>query len=539
MIVEISKIIGQTLKKPPSKEYIESFKMLIRGGFLKVMNDNSFVYTPILNKSIDKLSNIILQHLQGFNIISFFPHFSSDSVTEFLDSEINSYKQLPQAIMYQMRQSNILHFLKSGLLYPQTSQKIGFIQILNNKDEMAKASPMLEKKILSIFDSLGLKLEKYYSTEDIDHTITNSVSYDFSFLSELGKQEYVICSNCDYKADRNVATIYKNVIGDDIEKGLSEVETPESSTIAHIADFLGVPESKCAKAVFYSFESQHGVKVALVIIRGDMEVNEFKIRQLLVTDTLKVATNEEIEMVGCVPGFASAIGVNKELCTVIVDDLIPKSKNLVAGANKIDYHLLNTNYKRDYTGDIVSDIAYGTDESLCSNCQSLLKIQLGLPLCHITENLENSFVSYLNEKGKPMNVSTINFHFDLTRIIGILALNHDKFGINFPIQICPFQIALITIGSDPEVRELGDKLHEELEEYFDILYDNRDVKLGVKLIDTDLRSIPFRLIISKNSLENDQIEFSKRGSKDKRYFKLEKVLTEIEKMKEIISNRIL
>ncbi|MFV2013869.1 MAG: YbaK/EbsC family protein [Candidatus Heimdallarchaeota archaeon] len=386
---------------------------------------------------------------------------------------------------------------------------------------------------------MNLKTEKYLSSKHNRNVNDNVQSYDFSILSDLGKHEFVICTKCEYKATRDVAVVHKSASDVESEADLSEVHTPESKTIAQLAQLLGIAESKCAKAVFYSYSNQNGSKLVLVIIRGDMEVNEFKVKQLLNVGILKVATDIEIEKVGGVPGFASAISINREQCTVIVDELIPKSKNLVAGANKVDYHLLNTNYDRDYNADIVSDVALATESGNCSNCQASLEIKLGIPICQLTVDRENKSVAYLDDKGKPSIGSVINFEFDLTRILGALSLDFDKFGVKFPIQISPFQIVLITIGSEPEVMQLGDKLHEELNWHFDVLYDNRDVKLGVKLNDTDLRSIPFRLIISKRSIEDNEIEFSKRGSRDKGYFKLEKVLAELEQIKEVLMYKAL
>ncbi|MHA2278530.1 MAG: YbaK/EbsC family protein, partial [Candidatus Kariarchaeaceae archaeon] len=271
-------------------------------------------------------------------------------------------------------------------------------------------------------------------------------------------------------------------------------------------------------------------KIALIIIRGDMEVNEYKIKQVLGVDELKVATDDEIRSIGCVPGFASAIGMDRTNSTVIVDEMVPKSKNLVAGANKEKYHLINTNYDRDYTADIITDIALVTDKSLCIECESRLEIKLGIPLVTNIITNKDSPISYLNNKGKPLKGQTIASEFDITKILGALSLVYDKFGIQLPIQISPFQLVLLTIGSDPKVHEMANKVYSELNPHYEILFDNREVKLGVKLADADLRSIPFRLILSDTSIESNEVEFSERGSKERVYFALEEILTQLRKL---------
>ncbi|MHA2101000.1 MAG: hypothetical protein ACW99A_20185 [Candidatus Kariarchaeaceae archaeon] len=166
LAVEISRIIGSTLKKPPSKEYIDSFKLLIRGGFVKVLENNSFVFSTTMNKTLHNLSNLILDCFHDFSPISFYPKYSKEVILEFLDSEVSSYKQLPVKTKYQANLSNSNYSMKLGLLYPQISEIIGLYQIYSNNVNIDNVITDLEATIYEALNSLKIPVTNYISVNE-------------------------------------------------------------------------------------------------------------------------------------------------------------------------------------------------------------------------------------------------------------------------------------------------------------------------------------------------------------------------------------
>lgn len=528
IIVEIQNVIGSTLKKTPSQDYIESFKLLIRGGFIKVSENNSLVLSTTAIKSMEKLIAKISRNFENYQPMKIYSSNQIEIAFEYLNSEIQSYRQLPSKSRLIYFRTNKEYYLKQGLLYPMISETLNFITITNSnniiKDENAKLLYAVEE----IFRLLNIKVNQFYSFNPFNRFEYYSENKELALLYKEGKEQYVICKKCDYYSRIEVATFFKRTNKEDELEMMIEIKTPGTNTIASLAKFLDVEESKCAKVVFYCYKLKGNSNIAVVIIRGDMEVSENKLKIILQTDELQFATNDELISISAVPGYASAIEVNREKCTVIVDDLIPESRNMVAGANKLDYHLLNTNYGRDYEADIVADITLVQDNSICTECNSKLTITNGLPL--FTSSLINrsEIINFLDNKGKPQYADILISSFDITRIFGTLARVTDKFGVKLPHDLSPFQFVLMTIGNSDEIIELANNIYKDLKEKFDILFDNREVKFGVKLADADLRSIHNRIIISKKTLENNQVEFLVRGIKDRIYWQIEDIESELE-----------
>ncbi len=525
--VEIQNVIGSTLKKAPSQDYIESFKQLIRGGFIKVSADNSLVLSTTALRSMEKLMGKISGHFVNYQPMKIYSSNQLEIAFEYLNSEIKSYRQLPSKSRFINFKTNQTYYLKQGLLYPNVSETLNFLTIEDSNNKEEGVSKNLKRIIHDIFESIDINVSEFDTFSPFNQFSGSSESKELAILLDEGKEEYVICNKCDYYSRKEIATFHKESKIEDELKDIIEVSTPGTNTITSLAELLNIDESRCAKVVFYCYKIKNRSKVVIVIVRGDMEVSEYKLKQLLKTDDLQFANDSEISSIKAVGGYASAIGINRDKCTVIVDDIVPNSTNLAAGANKQDFHYLNTNYGRDYEADIVGDVTLLQQDEKCKECQSKFIIKNGIPLFYSTLINNSEIIDFLDNKGKPQKTDIIISCFDITRIFGTLARVVDKFGVMLPHDLSPFQFVLITIGNTVEVNELSTTLYSDLKDKYDLLFDNRNVKVGVKLADADLRSIPYRLIISENTLENNEIEFSIRGSKDRNYFKIESVGREL------------
>ena len=258
----------------------------------------------------------------------------------------------------------------------------------------------------------------------------------------------------------------------------------------------------------------------LAIVRGDMEVNEIKLANAVQAKALRPATEAEILAVKAVPGYGSAIGVANAL--VVVDDLIPLSPNLVAGANEAGFHLLNTNYGRDYTADIVADIVAAREGDGCPQCGQPLRAVRGVEVGNIfklgTRYSDALGCTFLDSEGNAQPVIMGSYGIGVGRLLACVAeAHHDEYGLMLPISIAPYQVHLVgLLDGTPSVSETAEAVYEGLQRAgFEVLFDDRQERPGVKFNDADLIGCPLRLTISKKSLEAGGVEFKRRDRREK------------------------
>jgi prolyl-tRNA synthetase len=341
------------------------------------------------------------------------------------------------------------------------------------------------------------------------------LAHEYMYLAPIGEDTLIICNACGYTANRQIARFRKSAAAKEELKPIEKVATPHTSTIEGLANFLGVPKSKTAKAVFVMAtitEGQQDVtKFIFAVVRGDMEVNETKLANALKAKDLRPAHEEEIRQVGATPGYASPVGLKDVL--IVVDDVIPESPNLVAGANEDGYHLLNVNYARDYQANIVSDIAAANEGHACPECGEELHTSRGVEVGNIfklgTRYSDSMGCTYLDKDGKSKPVIMGSYGIGVGRLLACVAEeHHDERGLMWPITIAPYHVHLVALKGGEEA---ADKLRIALESNgVEVLYDDRDESPGVKFNDADLIGIPIRLTVSERSLKNGGVEMKLR-----------------------------
>jgi prolyl-tRNA synthetase len=286
---------------------------------------------------------------------------------------------------------------------------------------------------------------------------------------------------------------------------------------------LGVPQTRTVKVVFYTAENETEDFI-YVVIRGDLPVNEVKLSNALGGLNFRPAIEEEIEAVGAVPGYASPIGLNKDLghgrkLVIVADDSAVDFPNLVSGANKAEYHLKNTNAGRDYEADIVADIALAQDGDKCVGSETVLRLQRGIEVGHCFKlgrlYSQAMNVTFLDENGKAQIPVMGSYGIGVGRLMAaIVEQHHDEHGIIWPESVAPFDVHLISLA-----RKAGDKVGQEAEDLYeelqnaalDVLFDDRKESPGVKFADADLIGIPWRITISNRSLKNGGVEVKRRS----------------------------
>jgi prolyl-tRNA synthetase len=347
------------------------------------------------------------------------------------------------------------------------------------------------------------------------------LSKELSFLSQLslstigndnelffpiasGSIEVAHCPNCQY-AERLEFARFAKPVGATHESPLplEKVLTPDCHTIEALANYLDIPREKTAKALMYTRVSDN--QFIFVVVRGDMQLSEAKLKQHV--GDVRTATAEEIERSGAAAGYASPIGLRDAL--IVVDDLIPRSQNLVAGANETGYHLKNTNYARDYSAEIVEDFIEAKADDACINCGNLLSIL--------------SVMGLATRK---------NYDFE-NILLALAETQHDSKGLTLPYPAAPFDVYLMHVpGKEMDTRLKAEEIYNNLhDQKISVLFDDRDERAGVKFNDADLIGCPIRVTVGEKGLKEGMVELKPRKEKDSQLVPVDNI---VEKTKSIL-----
>jgi len=274
-------------------------------------------------------------------------------------------------------------------------------------------------------------------------------------------------------------------------------------------------------------------RFVFAVVRGDMEVNETKLANAIGAQSLRPATEAEIRAVGAVPGYASPVGLKDAV--VIVDDAIPTSPNLVAGANQEGYHMLNVNYGRDYTAHMVTDIAAAREGDACPNCGGPLHTVRGVEVGNIfklgTRYSDAMGCYFLDRDGNKKPVIMGSYGIGSGRLLACIAEeHHDDQGLIWPITVAPYQVHLVALSGKESapVQAAAERIYQELiSAGVEVLYDDREESPGVKFTDADLIGLPIRLTVSERSLKEESVEFKRRDQKEKSLVPRQQILSRV------------
>jgi prolyl-tRNA synthetase len=341
-------------------------------------------------------------------------------------------------------------------------------------------------------------------------------SEEFIFLMEGGEDTVLLCERCGYAANAEKADHKKSEVPPEDPQPLTEVSTPGQKTIDDLVTFLGVPHQRTLKAVFYEADGEP----VFVAIRGDLEVNEAKLRNALKAVEVALLDDEGVRKHGLVAGSASPVGLKK--IKIVADDTAIAAHNLVAGANKPDVHYTNVNHGRDWTADIVTDISLAREGDVCPRCGGTLITKRGMEMGHVfklgtvyTEKMEATFSDADGNLQHPIMGC---YGIGVGRVFAAaIEAGHDERGIIWPRELAPYDVHLVGLGFDkPGVRESAEQVYQQLQDAgYEVLYDDREEgSAGVKFNDADLLGMPVRVTVSPRSIENGGAEVKRRTEKD-------------------------
>jgi prolyl-tRNA synthetase len=358
-------------------------------------------------------------------------------------------------------------------------------------------------------------------------------SNEFMAVSEMGEDEIIYCESCGKAANAEKAKSVKDKADTSAALPMEEVFTPGCKTIDDVCRYLKTNPVNTIKAVFYMADDEF----VFVCIRGDVEVNEVKLKNLLHCLDLRLATEAEVTAAGITAGFASPVGLKG--IKVVADESVASGTNFVAGGNKNDTHIKNVNYPRDFKADIMADIALAAAGDGCIKCGANLLATRGVEVGHVfklgTFLSEKMGAYYIDANGESKPIVMGCYGIGVGRLMATtIEINHDDKGIIWPKNIAPYRVYLCPLYlENPQVSEKAESLYKELEEMgMEVLYDDRSESTGVKFNDADLLGIPLRITVSPRSLEKGCIEVKWRSEKKAELVPLEEAVAKIKEMLE-------
>ncbi len=431
-------------------------------------------------------------------------------IADLLRRQVRSYRQLP-VMLYQIQTKfRDEPRPRGGLIRGREFIMKDAYSCHASFEDLDHYYPRMYQAYFNVFRRAGIDVIAVQSDVGM---MGGTMAHEFMFLSEIGEDQLVICDSCGYSANRQVAAFRKDAPEGEEALPLREVETPDTKTIAALAELLRIPESRTAKAAFFVA----GDRLIFAMVRGDMEVNETKLANVVGAGELRPARPEELDAAGIVAGYASPIGI--EGVTVVVDDLVERTPNLVAGANRPGYHLLNTNYERDYKAGTVADIAAAYEGAPCIRCSCPVRMVRGVEVGNIfklgTKYSEGLDAKFLDEEGKARHIVMGSYGIGVGRLMACIAQEcRDERGMIWPVTVAPYEVYLVGLDlDDPQVRDAAERLYDELtRQGVEVLYDDRSERAGVKFNDADLLGIPLRLTVSRRTLQNEEVEVKARTS---------------------------
>jgi prolyl-tRNA synthetase len=547
--MRVSKLFFTSLRDNPADAEMASHRLLVRAGYVRQLGAGIYSLLPLGFRVSQRIEQVIREEMDaiggqemempvvhpaelwkesgryakiGPEMVRFKDRGGRDMVlamtheevvTDLLRDIVKSYRQLP-AIVY--------HFQTKFRDEPRA--RGGLIRV---REFVMKDSYTLDPDEAALdlsYQAHYHAYEKIFRRLDLETVVVGadvgimggSLAHEFMVLNDAGEDTLVICETGDYAANQQIATVAKPEPPVEEARPTEEVATPDTPTIAALAEFLGVGDDRTAKAIF--FVTGDG-RLLTAIVRGDFEVNETKLSNAVkAIGGLRPAHEEEIAAAGMVPGYASPVGAKGT--TVVVDDLAARSPNLVAGANKHGYHLLNVNVGRDFTPDLVTDITNARPGDPCPNCGAPLVLRQGIEVGNIfklgTDFTEKLGATYLAEDGSRRLIVMGSYGIGLGRALAcIVEAHHDDKGIVWPEAVAPYRAHLVALSAskDPAVGEAAEALYQRLTDAgVDVLYDDRDESPGVKLTDAELLGMPMIVTISPRSLAAGGAEVTERSS---------------------------
>lgn len=530
-----SKFFMPTLKEAPSDAVAKSHQLMLRGGYIRQVTAGVYAYLPLGYRVLRKAENIIEEEMNNINVPEMImPHLlpatlwqesgrykkygaemfklqdrhgresllgptHEETFTEIVAKNLKSYKQMPLAlyqIQTKFRDENRPRF---GLLRGREFVMLDGYSFAATREQLDEQFDDQKSAYLKIFNRAGVTVHPVIADSG---TMGGKNSTEFQAPAAIGEDTIATNEKGTYAANLEMAKSIDTFKQDPEDaKELTKVATPGMDTIDKLAEFLKVPATRIVKSILYIADDQK----VLVLIRGDKEINEVKLGHVLDADEVRTANADElVEITGSEKGGVGPIGADWA-DKIVADETVKGLYNVVVGANETDYQYQNANLDRDFKVDEFADIRTANEGEPDPVDHLPLKFTTSIEVGHIfklgTYYTKTMGANFLDNNGKAKPVIMGSYGIGVTRMLSAAVEQHlTENGIAWPKEIAPFDVHLIQMKMKDEAQtELAEKLEKELSTKYDVLYDDRNERPGVKFNDADLVGAPLRITIGRKA----------------------------------------
>ncbi|MBN1912350.1 MAG: proline--tRNA ligase [Pirellulales bacterium] len=548
-----TKTLIPTMKETPEGAEIPSHVLMLRAGLINQVMAGAYTYLPLGLRCLRKAERIVREEMDvagaiellmpaitplslweqtgrveafGDVLIQFTVRRQNrkvhmalgptheEVITDLVSRQISSYRQMPITLYQIQTKFRNEERPRFGVLRTSEFLMKDAYSFNPSIESLDKSYEAMYAAYCRIFDRCGLE---YLPVEAESGPIGGDASHEFMIPAENGEDTVAHCRECGYAANLERAEVgARDVVPPDVAlKEMATVDTPNAGTIAQVCDLLRCKPARMIKTLIYVADG----KPLAVLVRGDREANEGKIRRAVGAEKLELASPEVIEKVTGAPvGFAGPVGL-KQNVPVWADRDVPILRNAVTGANQADAHLVGVNPGRDFTvpKDHVADLRNAADGDPCPRCSAKLSLRHAIEVGHVfklgTKYSDALSARFLDDQEQLHPIIMGCYGIGINRIMaGLIETNHDESGILWPMAIAPYEVfvAPLKVTDEPTMRA-AQQLHDQLEELgVEVLLDDRDVRAGVKFKDADLIGIPLRIVLGPRGLQEGQFEMKWR-----------------------------
>ena len=564
-----SKYLLPTLKEIPSEAEVPSHQLMLRAGMIRKLTSGIYSYLPFGLRSIRKVEAIIREEMNragaievllpivlpaelwqethrweeyGKELLRFKDRHNRDYcmgptqeevITDIARREIRSYRQMPiNLFQIQTKFRDEIRPRFGVMRAREFIMKDGYSFDVDEKNADESYQKMYDA-YSRVFARCGLKFKVVEAESGL---IGGHFSHEFMVLAETGEEIIVSCTHCSYAANIEKAEFKRSDRTSRSEdpnlfKPLQKVQTPNQHTVEEVTQFLSVSPKELVKTLI--FETDKGPIAALV--RGDHEINEKKLKAILGTENLQLASEETVEEITHAPkGFAGPLGLS---IPVLADLDIQSMVNFVTGGNQKDAHLLHVNIGRDFHISQFVDLRKFTQGDRCPLCGGETRWDKGIEVGHIfklgTKYSKAMGAAYLDEQGKERIIVMGTYGIGVGRTVAAaIEQYYDKDGIIFPMPIAPFQVLILPVNMKVDLlRETAEELYQTLlNQGIEVLFDDREETPGVKFKDGDLIGIPLRLTLGEKNVKKGLVEINRRRTREVFLVKKEEAVSKIQEM---------
>ena len=531
-----SKVFIPTMREVPAEAEALSHRLLLKAGLIKQSTSGIYSYLPLATRVLNNISNIVREEMESIDAVeilmpalqqaelweesgrwgAYGPELMrlkdrngrefalgpthEEVVTSLVRDELKSYKRLPLTLFQIQSKYRDEKRPRFGLLRGREFIMKDAYSFHADEESLDATYQDMYNAYSKIFKRVGINARPVVADSG---AIGGNHTHEFMALSEIGEDTIVYSNESDYAANIEKAEVIYHPSEKHTETAeLSKIETPNVKTAQELADFLNRPLDEIVKTMIFKVDGEF----IMILIRGHHELNDVKLKAYFGTENVEMASQDEIvNLVGANPGSLGPIH-NKEI-KIYADNYVKDLNNLVIGANEDGYHYVNANVERDFNIDEYGDFRFILEGEILSDGSGKARFAEGIEVGQVfklgTKYSEAMNATFLDNQGKAQPLIMGCYGIGISRTLSaIVEQNNDDNGIIWPKSVTPFDLHLITINpKKDDQRELGDQLYDQLNGKFDILYDDRKERAGVKFNDADLIGLPMRVVVGKRAEE--------------------------------------